>query len=82
MRMAIEKADAKGAFEVGNHVRYGWLGDAKLCRGFRHAAAFRHHEQYMQVPQPEPLADLILPIGPSSHRQGYIGVNEIEEFRL
>jgi len=28
MRIAVEKSHAERAFEIGNHVRYGWLGDA------------------------------------------------------
>src|SRR5215472_5734177 len=68
MRMAIEQSHAKRAFKIRNDVRNGRLGDAKLRGGLRHAASLGHRVEHMQIAQPEPPADLILPIRPSSHR--------------
>src|SRR5215831_6505085 len=65
---AVEQSDAESVLQIGDHFRYGRLGDAQLLRRLAHAAALDNREKHMQIAQLEPATHLLLPIDSSCHR--------------
>src|SRR5262245_36785112 len=67
-RASVEQPDAESMLQIGDHFRYGRLGDAQLLRRLAHAAALDNREKHMQIAQLEPATHLLLPIDPARHR--------------
>src|SRR5262249_15176070 len=65
---AVEQPHAQRMLEVGDDLRNGGLRHPELCGRLGHAAALHDREEDMQVAQPQPTADLALPIDFSWHQ--------------
>ena len=70
---AVEQPSPQGGFEIGNHLRYGRLGNAELHRGLGDASQLNHGREGMQVVQTYAATDPRIPIerlvGCSGHQQ-------------
>ena len=62
LRTAIKKSHPEPVLEIGDDLRHGGRGNSELRRGFGHAAALGHGGEHVQVPQPQPAADLAVPV--------------------
>ena len=61
-RRPVEQRRAERVLHVGDGFRDGRLRQGEMLRCLGHAAGFRHHLQRMQILQPQPPSDAIVPI--------------------
>jgi hypothetical protein len=68
--------------QVGDQLRYGGLGNPEVRGGLGQAAPLHDRKKYMEVPQPQTSADMVVPIDYSGHKPTLSSMKENQEFHL
>jgi len=82
LRRSIKQPYAERMLEIGNHFRYSRLRNPELNGRLGHAAVLNNRVKHVQVAQPEPSADLTLPVDFFRHREVLISIKTNWEFLL